>query len=110
MEHEANDLNQYINLVMLTNWFVVGMVFFDREGVYILFQAGLVLKNAKSRRAWRPLATTNFQSKWVADSETSIPVYFPSPRNNLQGQTGWAFPETVNILGLGGARQNALPS
>ena len=88
MEHEANDLNQYINLVMLTNWFVVGMVFFNREGVYILFQAGLVLKNAKSRRGWKPLTATKFQSKWVADSETSIPVHFPPPRNIGQGANG----------------------
>ena len=29
-----------------------------------------------------------FQSKWVADSETSIPVYFPSPRNIGQGANG----------------------
>ena len=91
MEHEANDRNQDINLVIHTNWFVVGLVFFHRKGVYILFQAGLVLKNAKSRRAHRPLTATKFQSKWVAESETSIPVYFHSPRNIVLGTSGLRF-------------------
>ena len=30
----------------------------------------------------------NSRSKWVADSETSIPIYFPLTRNIGQGANG----------------------
>ena len=53
---------------------------------FILFPAGLVSQQRKNCTVCEgPLTATTFQSKRVADHETSVPLFYASPRNIVQG-------------------------